>query len=215
MGPTPPPQYRDKLLLYNENKLWELQLKFKELKHIDEFSCPKDIRVAVKYVNPSFLVKSLIVNMAWLLHFPKYANLSHVMPNIDSGAFYQIPLAKETIKYCGVVISFRGIHVYTGCIVGITALEGLMCWILGDLLVERYVAKLADDLYCVKSAPSCEFMSGAMFGTSLDPLTSFIQAVPHVKKSQVSSQTLDGHRRTWYRGLVLQGHFTKIDPIFC
>jgi len=29
-----------------------------------------------------------------------------------------------------------------------TALEGLMCRVLGDLVQEGYVAKLADDLYC-------------------------------------------------------------------
>ena len=48
------------------------------------------------------------------------------------------------MKYCGV---------YTCCAMGIpgsvTALEELMCRVLGDFLVEGYVANLTNDLYCV------------------------------------------------------------------
>ena len=69
-----------------------------------------------------------------------------------TSAFYQIPLAKDSLKYCGVVTPFRGVRVYTRCAMGMpgseTALEELMCRVLGDLLQEGVVAKLADDLYC-------------------------------------------------------------------
>ncbi len=67
-------------------------------------------------------------------------------------AFYQIPLSKDSMKYCGVVTPFRGVRVYTRCAMGMpgseTALEELMCRVLGDLLQEGVVAKIADDLYC-------------------------------------------------------------------
>ncbi|XP_060576734.1 uncharacterized protein LOC132734055 [Ruditapes philippinarum] len=68
-----------------------------------------------------------------------------------TSAFYQIPLLKESMKYCGVATPYKGIRVYTRCAMGMpgseTALEELMCRVLGDLLQEGVVAKLADDLY--------------------------------------------------------------------
>ena len=74
-----------------------------------------------------------------------------------TSAFYQIPLATASRKYCGVVIPFRGVRVYTRCAMGMpgseTALEELMCRVLGDLLQEGVVAKLADDLYCGGNSP--------------------------------------------------------------
>ena len=66
-------------------------------------------------------------------------------------AFFQIPLSRQSIKYCGVATSFRGIRVYVRCAMGMpgseAALEELMCRILGDLLKEGVVAKIADDLF--------------------------------------------------------------------
>ncbi|XP_056001758.1 uncharacterized protein LOC130048742 [Ostrea edulis] len=96
------------------------------------------------------------------------------MPNVDSilrkigqwkylamtdltKAFYQIPLARGSMKYCGVVTPFRGVRVYTRSAMGMpgseTALEELTCRVLGDLLEEGIVVKLADDLYCGADTP--------------------------------------------------------------
>ncbi len=67
-------------------------------------------------------------------------------------AFYQIPLSKSSMKYCGVVTPFKGVRVYARCAMGMpgseTALEELTCRVLGDLLQQGQVAKVADDLYC-------------------------------------------------------------------
>lgn len=67
-------------------------------------------------------------------------------------AFYQIPLSKSSMKYCGVVTPFKGVRVYSRCAMGIpgseTRLEELTCWVLCDLLQQGQVAKLADVLYC-------------------------------------------------------------------
>jgi hypothetical protein len=56
------------------------------------------------------------------------------------------------MKYCGVATPFKGVRVYTQCAMGMpgseTALEDLMCRMLGDFLQEGSVAKLADDLFC-------------------------------------------------------------------
>ena len=55
------------------------------------------------------------------------------------------------MKYCGVATPFRGIRVYVHCAMGMpeskAALEELMCRILGDLLKEGVMAKIADNLF--------------------------------------------------------------------
>ena len=75
-----------------------------------------------------------------------------------TSAFYQIVLSRSSMKYCGVVTPFRGVRVYTRCAMGMPgseiALEELMCRILGDLVMEGVVAKLADDLYVGGNSPS-------------------------------------------------------------
>jgi hypothetical protein len=61
------------------------------------------------------------------------------------------------MKYCGVATPFRGIRAYTRCAMGMpgseTALEELMCRVLGDCLQDGIAAKLADDLYCGADSP--------------------------------------------------------------
>ena len=56
------------------------------------------------------------------------------------------------MKYCGKATPYRGVRVYTRCAMGMpgseTALEELMCRVLGNCIQDGVVAKLADDLYC-------------------------------------------------------------------
>ena len=63
----------------------------------------------------------------------------------------QVPLTKDSMKYCGVMTPFRGMRVYTRCAMGMpgseTTLEELICRVLDDFLIKVYVAKLPDDLY--------------------------------------------------------------------
>lgn len=75
-----------------------------------EFSLPLDIKPDSAVAQWKFIVKTDL-----------------------SSAIYQIPLAKESIKYCGVVVvtPFRAIRMYTRCAmlmpVSETALKELMC----------------------------------------------------------------------------------------
>ena len=82
----------------------------------------------------------------------KIAQWKHIATTNLSNAFYQIPLSRESMRYCGVVTPFRGVRVYARSAMGMptseTALEELLCRILGDLLQEGSVSKLADDIYC-------------------------------------------------------------------
>lgn len=73
-------------------------------------------------------------------------------------SFYQIPLAHSSMKYCGVATPFKGICVYTRSTMGMpgseTCLEELMSRVLGDLIQEGCVAKIADDLYVGGNSPA-------------------------------------------------------------
>ena len=98
---------------------------------------------------------------------PLMSNVDSTLSHIDhwkyiiqtdlTSAFYQIPLAKTSMKYCGVVTSFKDARVYALCAMGMpgseTALEELMCRVLGALIAEGIVVKLADDLFCSGDSP--------------------------------------------------------------
>lgn len=173
MGPVLPPQRKGRVPQYSRNKLVELQSKFDELEDLGVFKRPEDIHVVVEYLNPSFLVMKKNGGSRLVTSFGDVGRYSKpqpaLMPDVDSvlrtiGAwkyiiktdltksFYQIPLSHESLKYCGVSTPFKGTRVYTKSAMGMpgseTALEELMSLLLGDLIQEGNVAKIADDLYC-------------------------------------------------------------------
>ena len=157
-------------------KLTELQQKFDELENLGLFRRPEDVGVSVDYLNPSFLVRKQSDGYRLVTAFADVGRYSKpqpsLMPDVDStirqiaqwrhlialtNAFYQIPLSHKSMKYCGVVTPFQGVRVYARSAMGIpgseTALEELMCHVLGDLLQAGVVKKLADDLYCGGNSP--------------------------------------------------------------
>ena len=172
IGPVLPPQRKGRVPQYSRNRLEELQVKCDELEAMGVLARPEDVGVTVEYLNPSFLVKKPSGDFRLVTAFTEVAKYSKpqpsLMPNVDSTlrqiarwkyiiksdlqkAFYQIPLSKESMKYCGIATPFKGIRVYTRCAMGMpgseTALEELMSRVLGDLIQAGYVAKIADDLY--------------------------------------------------------------------
>ena len=178
MGPVEPPQRKGRLPLYARDKLVELQQKFDELENFGVFRRPEDIDLSVEYLNPSFLVKKSSGGFRLVTDFADVGRYSKpqpsLLPDVDStqrciaqwrhiivsdltSAFYQIPLARESMKYCGVATPFRGVRVYARSAMGIpgseTALEELLCRVLGDLLQAGIVAKIPDDLYCGGNSP--------------------------------------------------------------
>jgi hypothetical protein len=173
MGTSKPPQRKGRMPLYPRHRLEELQSKFDELEAQGVFSRPQDIGIDVEYVNPSFLVHKPSGGFRLVTAFAdvgKYCKPQpSLMPNVDetlrtiatwnviittdlTKAFYQIPLSRSSMAYCGVVTPFRGLRVYTRCAMGMpgseTALEELLSLVLGPLIQEGVVCKLADDLYC-------------------------------------------------------------------
>ena len=173
MGPVEPPQRKGKVPQYSKDKLHELQAKCDELERLGVLRKPEDIGITPEYLNPSFLVKKPSGGFRLVTSFGEVAQYSKpqpaLMPNVNATlqsigqwkfiiqsdltqAFYQIPLAKESIKYCGISTPFRGTRVYTRSAMGMpgseTALEELMSRVLGELIQKGIVAKVADDLYC-------------------------------------------------------------------
>ncbi len=173
MGPVQPPQRKGRVPQYSRNKLVELQDKFDELENLGVFVKPEDVGITVEYLNPSFLIKKPNGGFRLVTAFSDVGRYSKpqpsLLPDVDSTlrqiaawkyivttdltkAFYQIPLSLGSMKYCGVATPFRGIRVYARSAMGMpgseTALEELMSRVLGQLLKEGAVAKLADDLYC-------------------------------------------------------------------
>ena len=157
----------------------ELQQTFDELEQLGVFKHPEDVGVSVEYLNPSFLVKKPSGGFRLVTAFADVGRYSKpqpsLMPNVDSvlrhiaqwkhllvadltSAFYQIPLSQSSMKYCGVATPFKGVRVYVRSGIGMpgseTALEELICRVLGNLLEEGVVVKLADDLHCGGSAPT-------------------------------------------------------------
>ena len=148
------------------------------LEQLGVFRRPEDVDINVEYLNPSFLVMKpnggsrLVTAFADVGRYSKpqpsllpdvdstlrlIAQWSHIIVTDLTSAFYQIPLAKESMKYCGVATPFKGVRVYVRSAMGMpgseTALEEVMCRVLGPLLQDGCVAKIADDLYCGGNTP--------------------------------------------------------------
>ena len=172
MSDSLPPQRRGRSPQYCRSNQEELQLKFDELKSQGVFVRPEDIGITAEYVNPSFLVAKqngghrLVTAFAELGQYAKpqpsmmpkveeiiaqIAQFKYLIKTDMTSAYYQILLNKLSMKYVGVTTPFRGVYVYTRAVMGLpgseSALEQLMCKVLGDLMVKGSVTKLADDLY--------------------------------------------------------------------
>ena len=65
-------------------------------------------------------------------------------------AFYQIPMDKGSMKWCGTPTPYRGLRVYQVAVQGLPGssevLEELLCTVLGEYVKQGFVAKIADDL---------------------------------------------------------------------
>ena len=161
MGPVQPPQRKGHLPQYSRNKVTELQEHFDHLDVLGVFKHPEEIGVVSEYLNPSFLVKKPSGGHRLVTSFTEVAKYTKpqpsLMPNVDStlrqlanwkylitsdltSVFNQIPLDKESMKYCGVATPLKGVRVYTRAAMGMpgseTALEELLSQVLGNVIQE-------------------------------------------------------------------------------
>ena len=171
-GSTVPPPRKLHAPTYGRDNLQLLQDKFDELESQGVFGRPEDYGVVVEHVSPSFLVKKpsggyrLVTAFTALSGFTK--TLPTLMPTVEDmlrtisewkylissdlkDAFYQIPMAKESMKWCGTVTPFRGIRIYLVACQGLPGssewLEELLCLLIGEKVREGSAAKVADDLF--------------------------------------------------------------------
>ena len=144
------------------------------------FAKPEDVNVHFEYLNLSFLIQKPNGGTRLVTSFAEVGQYSKpqpsLMPDVDSTlraiakwrfiilsdlsqslTIPHNPLAHESMKYCGVATPFKGIRVYTRSAMGMpgpeTCLEELISRVLGDLIQEGIVTKLADDLYCRGNTP--------------------------------------------------------------
>ncbi len=178
IGPTQPPQHKGRLPYYARGNMDLLQRKLDDLENMGVLKRLEDIGIDVEYVNTSFLVAKQNGGHRLVTDFSDVGRYSKPQPsllsNVDatlrqiarwkylastdlSSAFHQIPLHSSAQKYCGICTPFKGIRVYVRSAMGMpgseTALEELLCRVIGHLIQEGVVAKLADDLYCGGSSP--------------------------------------------------------------
>ena len=178
MSDSLPKQRRGRIPMYSRNNLEQLQIKFDELLAQGVFTKPEECSVTAEYVSPSFLISKQSGGHRLVTAFVELGQYAKpqpsVMPKVDdilrhlatykylikadlSQAYYQIPLDKSSYKYVGVCTPFKGVYIYTRAVMGLpgseSALEQLLCKILGDLMTQGSVIKLADDLYIGGDTP--------------------------------------------------------------
>ena len=132
MGPTQPPQRKGRLPQYSDEKLVILQQKCDELESLGVIRKPEDLSLTVEYLNPPFLVAKPNGGHRLVTAFEDVGRYSKpqpsLMPDIDSilrkvgqwkylivadltSAFHQIPLSRQSLKYCGLVTPYKGVRV--------------------------------------------------------------------------------------------------------
>lgn len=171
IGANLPPQRKGRLPFYGKDDLADLQNKFDEMVEKGILSRPQDIGVTVENTHPSFFVKNklkkrLVTDFSSIAdycrptpsHLPSVektlhtvASWKHVIHTDMKDAYFQLLMKKSSKKYCGVHTPYKGLLVYNRGVMGLpgveVALEELTCLILGDMVKQDKVAKLADDLY--------------------------------------------------------------------
>ena len=173
VGDTKPPPKKLHAPNYSKSNLEELQDKFDELECQGVFVRPEDVGITVEHVSPSFLVnkpsgngKRLVTAFTSIGEYCKTLPIS--MPTVDSvlrtiaswkyivktdlrDSFYQVPLERESMKWCGTQTPFRGLRCYAVSAQGMPGssetLEEVMCAVLGQMVRDGQAAKIADDLY--------------------------------------------------------------------
>jgi len=178
IGSIAPPQRKARTPYYDHDKKVLLQEKFDQLESLGVFAKPEDVNVVAEYMNLSFLVSKpsgghrLVTAFAEIGEYCKPQ--PSIMPNVDvtlrtigqwryiiktdlQQAYYQIPLSKDSMRFCGVATPFKGVRIYTRCAMGLpgseTALEEVMNRVVGELIMEGSAAKIADDLFCGGNTP--------------------------------------------------------------
>ena len=170
MGPVERPSRKARLPSYSPEKMRLLQNKMDELERLGVLARPEDINVTVEHVSPSFLIKNpdgshqLVTAFTTIGTYAKpivsqststddilrfLAKYKYIIKSDMTKQFFQLPMKKSSIKYLGILTPYKGLRVYTraGMPGSTEHLDELMSRVLGDLMEQGIVKKIADDLY--------------------------------------------------------------------
>ena len=178
MGPVDPPPVKARLPSYNTEKLELLQDKMDELEELGVLAKPEDVGVKLEYVSSSFLVKKGEHDFRLVTAFNNigtYAKPSrsrttttedvfrflarhkYVIKTDMTKQFFQLPKQKPSMKYLDVLTPCKGLRVFTRAVMGMPGstehLDELMSRVIGDLMHQGRVMKIADDLSSVQLKP--------------------------------------------------------------
>ena len=167
-----PPTRKLQVPDYCHNDQVLLQDIFDQLESQGVFVRPENVDVEIEQANPSFLVRKssgghrLVTSFVALSPYCKV--LPTTMPTVETvlrtiaswryiivtdlrDAFYQIPLDRRSMKWCGTPTPFRGLRCYAVAAQGMPgaseALEECMSAIFGEEVKDKRVSKIADDMY--------------------------------------------------------------------
>ena len=171
-GMVEPPVQKGRLPAYNRNSMCELQEKMDQLESLGVLAKPEDVGIIVEHVSPSFLVRKpnggsrLVTAFTSLSNYAKpppsrvvtcddvlrfLAEWKYIIKTDMTSQFFQLPMKRASMKYLGVMTPYKGVRVYTRAAMGMPGstehLDELITRVLGELLHEGSVMKLADDLY--------------------------------------------------------------------
>ena len=172
LGTVEPPSSKPMLPLYPRSNMQSLQQESDKLEVAGVLAKPEDINVKVKFVSPSFLRKKPDGTNRFITAFNELGSYTKVLPTTGptsndvlrrlsafrfiiktdlTKAFFQIPLDKESMAYLGTITPFKGIRVYTRCVMGCPGssehLRELMTRVVGDFLAEGFLIIKDDDMY--------------------------------------------------------------------
>lgn len=178
IGKANPPKSKGMLPNYARGKMDEMQRKCDHLEHAGVLAKPEDVGVQVEYVSPSLLIPKNSGGDRFVTSFNGIASYIKAPPSRSTSSedvllflskwkfmiktdmtdqFFQLPLAKAAMKYMGIVTPYKGIRCYTRAAMGMPGssefLDELMYRVLGELMHEGCLAKLADDLYIGGNTP--------------------------------------------------------------
>ena len=154
MGPVEPPCTKPMMPLYPQSNMQLLQQEADKLEEAGVLVKPEDINVKVKFVSPSFLRKKPDGTDRYITAFNELGLYTKILPTTGPtsndilrqlSAFRfiiktDIPVDKESIPYLGTITPFKGIRVYTRCVMGQPGssehLRELMTRVVGDFLAK-------------------------------------------------------------------------------
>ena len=174
IGNVEPPPQKGKLPFYKQSNLQILQDEADKLEQLGVLAKPEDVNVDVEYVSPSFLTEKPSGGYRLVTAFNNLGQYTKILPTVSNTcddvlrklskwkylikadltkSFFQIPVAKSSMKYLGTVTPFKGLRVYTRSAMGMPGssehLHELMCRIFGDLIQQGIVIIIADDVHVV------------------------------------------------------------------